>query len=433
MNASGLKKSIQNGEYDETFQKLYGDGNTEQAAKRYTRAIDRYTEIFGDGDLMLFSAPGRTEVGGNHTDHQHGCVLAGSVNLDVIAVVSPTDEQRITVQSEGFRRDEIDLKQLSPAHDETEKAASLIRGMCAYISEAGYKIGGFKAYTISDVLRGSGLSSSAAFEVLIGTVINHLYNAGSISPVAIAQYAQKAENNYFGKPSGLMDQMASAVGGFTGMDFQSPKQPVIESVQFDLAANGYAMCIVNTGGNHADLTRDYADVTAEMSCISGFFGKNFLRDVNPYEIHEHINELRNRYGDRAVMRALNFFRESDRAVAEKEALKEDRFRDFLRLVNESGNASFKYLQNVYSPSNINEQGLSLALLLSDEILHGEGAVRVHGGGFGGTIQAFVPTGLLSRYREHMENVFGRGQVYVLNIRPVGGTPVNRTLLEDCQC
>lgn len=423
MDAAELKKAIQNGDFSQTFARLYGKVN--QAPVRYCKAIDAFCRLFGDAQLSLFSAPGRTEVGGNHTDHQHGCVLAGSVDLDVIAVVAPLQEAKVIIQSEGYPMDTVDLSALEADPAEEGKAAALIRGMCAYMQKAGYKVGGFKAYTTSNVLKGSGLSSSAAFEVLIGNIISGLFNGGAVEPVEIAQMAQKAENVYFGKPSGLMDQMASAVGGFTAIDFNDPQNPVIESVSFDLAAHDHSLCIVNTGGNHADLTKDYADVTVECKNISAYFGKAFLRDVDEAEIYANIADLRSRFGDRAVLRAIHFFNDSRRAVQEKAALKKNDFAAFLRLVNMSGNSSFKYLQNVYSTSAVSVQGLSLALCLAEQVLNGEGASRVHGGGFAGTIQAFVPNNRLEEFRSVMEAAFGAGQVYVLNIRPVGGTAVKK--------
>ena len=421
MNAAELKQAIQNGRFSKTFARLYGDAN--EAPERYCRAIDKFCTLFGDGELSLFSAPGRTEVGGNHTDHQHGCVLAGSVDLDVIAVVAPSEKPEIVIQSEGYPMDTVHLEHLGAVPQEEGKAISLIRGMCAFLQEAGYRIGGFRAYTTSNVLKGSGLSSSAAFEVLVGNIISGLYNGGAVPQVEIAQLGQKAENIYFGKPSGLMDQTASAVGGFTAIDFQDPQNPVIESVAFDLAAQGYSLCIVNTGGSHADLTKDYAEVTAECRAIAGYFGQSYLRDVDANAVYSNIAALRAQFGDRAVLRAIHFFNDSRRAVEETQALKNGRFSEFLRLINESGDSSFKYLQNVYSNADVKAQGLSLALCLAEKVLNGQGAARVHGGGFAGTIQAFVPNGRLAEFTGVMESAFGAGQVYVLNIRPVGGTAV----------
>lgn len=421
MKSEALKSAVLSGCFDKTFNKLYADITA--ARKRYADAIDEYVKLFGDGELYLFSAPGRTEVGGNHTDHQHGCVLAGSVDLDVIAVASATDSDTVMIKSAGYPLDKLSVNDTEPIAPEEGKAISLIRGMCGLMQKAGYTVGGFNAYTTSNVLKGSGLSSSAAFEVLIGNIISGLFNDGTVSPVHIAQLAQKAENIYFGKPSGLMDQMASSVGGFVGIDFADNDAPVIESVSFDLSAQKHCLCIVNTGGDHADLTSDYADVTNDCKKISNHFGKNYLREVDPESVFANISLLRHKYGDRAVMRAIHFFNENDRAVSEKEMLKKGDFNGFLSLVNESGNSSFKYLQNVYSVKSINEQGISLALCLADMVLSKRGAARVHGGGFAGTMQAFVPDDLLAEFKSVMEATFGAGNVYVLNIRSIGGTAI----------
>lgn len=417
-----IKHDILSGKYDAAFSKMYRDSAA--ARERYAAAVDSFEAIYGKRDgLRLFSAPGRTEVGGNHTDHQHGCVLAGSVDLDVIAVVAPTSDGSVRVKSEGYDEDSFNISDLDPKKTEYGMALALIRGMCGEFKKDGYSIGGFDAYTTSNVLKGSGLSSSAAFEVLIGNILSGLYNSGSVDPVEIAKIAQRAENIYFGKPCGLMDQMASSVGGFTGIDFWDPQKPVIDKVVFDLAAHGHSLVIVNTGGNHADLTGDYADITIECRRVSEYFGKQFLRDVSEDEFYSDLASVRKAAGDRAVLRAIHFFAENKRAIAEKKALTEDRFADFLAICKESGRSSFEYLQNVYSPSNPKEQGLSLALAVAERTLGDRGAYRVHGGGFAGTIQAFVPDDLLEKYLTSMRSVFGNDSCYVLNIRPVGGTEV----------
>ncbi len=416
-----IKNDILNGKYDETFNLLYGD--VEFARNRYAKAVDAFEALYGEREVRLFSAPGRTEVGGNHTDHQHGCVLAGSVNLDVIAVVAKTDDGIVRVKSEGYDEDVLNISGLDASESEYGKASALIRGMCGEFKKDGYNIGGFVAYTTSNVLKGSGISSSAAFEVLIGNILSGLYNDGTVSAVEIAKIAQRAENIYFGKPCGLMDQMASSVGGFTGIDFKNPQEPIIDKVVFDLAAHAHKLVIINTGGNHADLTQDYADITIECRAVSEYFGKSVLRDVEMDAFYKDIAGVRAKAGDRAVLRAIHFFNENERAIAEKKALSENRFQDFLNIVKESGRSSFQYLQNVYSPSNPKEQGLSLALAIAEKVLGGKGAFRVHGGGFAGTIQAFVPEELLSTYLDTMSAVFGENACYVLNIRPVGGTEV----------
>lgn len=418
-----IKNRITNGEFDSIFSTLYGD--VDFAKQRYCKAVDAFNEIFGEReDYLLFSAPGRTEVGGNHTDHQHGCVLAGSVNLDVIAVVSLNNENVVRIKSEGYEMDTVSLDELEVNPKEEGKAIALIRGMLAEMKKAGHTVGGFDAYTTSNVLKGSGLSSSAAFEVLVGTIIKGAFN-NDVDAVTIAKMAQVAENKYFLKPCGLMDQMASSVGGFTAIDFADVQNPVISSVDFDLSSHGFSLCIVNTGGNHADLTADYASVPQDCFMVAKALGKEYLREVDPNEFYKNIEYLRKTCKDKAVLRAFHFFNENERAVKEKEALQNNDFKEFLRLVNESGNYSYKYLQNVYSASNPNEQGLSLALALSEKVLNGEGAHRVHGGGFAGTIQAFVPNEKLEVYVETLEAVFGKDSCYVLNIRPVGGIQINK--------
>ncbi len=425
MNLEEQKKRMEEHGYAADLNLLYGEH--ELSAKRYAAACDAFGKLFGkDREVRFFSAPGRTEVGGNHTDHQHGCVLAGSVNLDVIAVVSPNEENIIRIQSAGFDMDEIDLSVLDPVKAEEGKAAALIRGMCAAFCKAGLKIGGFDAYTTSNVLKGSGLSSSAAFEVLVGVILCHLYNGGVEMAVQTAKMAQYAENVYFGKPCGLMDQMASSVGGFTAIDFADPENPVIEKIAFDPAERGHRLCIVNTGGNHADLTQDYADITEEMRSVAALFGKTVLREVEEEQFLLSIATVREQCGDRAVLRALHFFDENRRAIEEKEALKSGNFEAFLSLVRASGRSSYMYLQNVYSPSAPKEQGLSLALALCERILGEKGAFRVHGGGFAGTIQAFVPDELLERFINEMEVVFGDESCHVLNIRPAGGFALTAT-------
>ena len=426
MKVLDLKGRLAGPSYEQTCAKLYGD--VDAAKARYAAACDEFVNLFGaDREVRLFSAPGRTEVGGNHTDHQLGRVLAGSVNLDVIAVVSSNKERVIRIKSAGFTMDTVDLSDLAPAADEEEHAIALIRGICARLLALGYRIGGFDAYTTSNVLKGSGLSSSAAFEVLVGTILSHLYNQGGIDPITIAKVAQYAENEYFGKPCGLMDQMACSVGGFTAIDFADPERPVVEKVKFDLSASNHCLCIVNTGGNHADLTNEYAAVPDEMARIAQFFGQSVLRKVEPEAFYQKIAELRLSFGDRAVLRAIHFFDENERALQEAEALKSGAFDHFLALVKESGRSSYMKLQNVYSSQNVTEQGLSLALALTEHILGDHGAWRVHGGGFGGTIQAFVPMDLLDTYRKHMEFVFGKDTCYVLSIRPFGGICVTEEI------
>lgn len=406
-----------------TLDRIYSEDKIAFQKERYAKAAAEFEKLFKTAPSRFFSAPGRSEIGGNHTDHNHGRVLAAGVSLDVIAAVIPTDDGVIQVKSEGFPMDTVDISDLEVHKEEENTSAALIRGVAAGFSERGHKIGGFKAYTTSNVLKGSGLSSSAAFEVLIGTILSGLYNNHEVSAVETAQISQYAENVFFGKPSGLMDQMASSVGGFITIDFNDPENPVIESIDFDFAKSGHSLCIVDTKGNHADLTPEYAAVPAEMKQIANYFCRDYLREISKSDIMDNIAVLRKKYGDRAVLRALHFMDDNERVEKESQALKNGCFDRFLQLIKESGRSSFMYLQNVYASSAPNEQGLSTALYIAEQILAGEGAFRVHGGGFAGTIQAFVPSHKLKKFRTEMERVFGESSCYVLSIRPVGGTEV----------
>lgn len=426
LNADGLKAELRSGKYENTFKKLYP--NSKNTQERYCYVVDKFVEKYGDGEgLRIFSAPGRTEVGGNHTDHQHGCVLAAGVGLDVIAVARKNDDGIIRIQSEGFAEDIIDLKILTPQTDEIEHAPALVRGVAARFHDLGYEIGGFDAYTTSNVLKGSGLSSSAAFEVLVCTLLNSLYNDEKMDSVEKAIVSQYAENNFFNKPCGLMDQMACSYGGFVGIDFNDPANPIIEKIDFDFTAVNHSLCIVDTGGCHADLTPDYAAVPAEMKAVAEVFGKDVLREVDENEFYSRIAEIREKTNDRAVLRAIHFFNDNRRAVQLKNSLKAGDFEGFKNTIIASGRSSLQCLQNVFSSVNPYEQGLTLALSLTEKILNGSGAFRVHGGGFAGTIQAFVPNELLYTYKTEIEKVFGEGKCYVLSIRPVGGVEVTPTL------
>lgn len=427
-NAESLKKAILNGDYNKTFEKLYP--NSQNVAERYVRCVDKFVNKYGDSEgLRLFSAPGRTEVGGNHTDHQQGCVLAAGVDLDVIAVARKTDTGIIRIQSEGFAEDVIDLSVLTPQEDEVEHAPALVRGVAARFKQLGYEIGGFDAYTTSNVLKGSGLSSSAAFEVLVCTLLNSLYNDEKMDSVEKAIVSQYAENEFFKKPCGLMDQMACSYGGFVGIDFDDTTNPVIEKVNFDFKAVDHSLCIVDTGGCHADLTGDYAGVPAEMKAVAAYFGKGVLRDVDEDEFYSSIPKLRETVSDRAILRSIHFFNDNRRAVELKEKLKANDFDGFKKIISESGRSSLQCLQNVFAASNPSEQGLTLALTLTEKILNGKGAFRVHGGGFAGTIQAFVPNDILPEYKQKIEKVFGEGKCYVLSIRPVGGVEITPDLFD----
>ncbi|HCD80727.1 MAG TPA: galactokinase [Ruminococcaceae bacterium] len=398
---------------------LYGDVSAVRA--RYLRACESFEGIFSEKEnIRLFSAPGRTEVGGNHTDHQHGCVLAGGVNLDVIAVTAPNDDGKVRIKSEGYDMDVIDITELEKNTAEHGRASALIRGVLSRFKELGADISGFNAYTTSNVLKGSGLSSSAAFEVLVGNIINGMFFNNKADEITIAKIGQYAEREYFGKPCGLLDQMASSLGGFTYADFFNPADPITEKINLDIHSFGYTLCVVDTGGNHANLTQDYADITIECKEISNKLGVDFLRDADQNRFYNSIAELRRACGDRAVLRAFHFFNENDRVEKQKAALKAGDFEGFLKLVNESGESSYDYLQNLYSNSAVSEQGLPLAIALTKKFLNGKGACRVHGGGFAGTIQCYIPSELLADYKKKIEAVFGENSCCVLNIRPVGG-------------
>lgn len=411
----------------DVLRKLYGENPAELALvrDRFQNLVKGFENCYGaNRTLRFFSAPGRTEIGGNHTDHNRGCVLAGAVNLDILAAVSPNEDGCVRVKSEGYNRvDVINLSNLAIQKEEEGTSAALIRGICRRLSELGFQLGGFDAYTSSRVLKGSGLSSSAAFENLVLTIINALFNKNAVSAVEAAKICQYAENVYFGKPSGLMDQMASCVGGFIAIDFNNLQSPSVQKISFDFTESGYALCIVDTGGSHADLTGDYTAVPQEMKAVAQELGKEALRDCNQAEFEERIGELRSKLGDRAVLRAMHFFAENERVGQQTKALLDGDFEEFKRLIIESGRSSYMYLQNVFACSSPKEQGLSVALALSEKILSGRGAWRVHGGGFAGTIQAFVPFDCLEEYRSKMEVVFGKGKCYVLSVRSAGGIEI----------
>lgn len=431
MTTAELKNAVSNGKIDNilTDRLAVAPSSLEAEKSRYLKAIDEYVKLYGDGDLSIYSVGGRTEVSGNHTDHNYGRVIAASINLDIIAIVSKRDDGIVSVTSEGFTPDYVlpsDIEK--PNEKDFFHSQSLVAGMEHAFRKAGYRIGGFNAYTTSSVLKGSGLSSSAAFEVMIGNILNYLYNDGKVSNVEIAKMAQFAENVFFGKPCGLMDQTACAVGGFITIDFRDPKNPEIEKMDFDLSKAGYSLCIVNTGGNHTDLNEDYASVPAEMKAVAKALGVTVLRESSKENLMEALSkkgqEMRKELGDRAIMRAFHFFEENERVDAQVKALKAGDLKSFMNGVTSSGNSSFKFLQNVYTTKNVSEQGLSLALCLTEDFLSGtEGVCRVHGGGFAGTIQAFVPNELTGAYREMTDGVFGKGACNILSVRPSGACRV----------
>ncbi len=421
-DAKTLKSKLASGEFDARLKEVYlSDNAVEYQKERDSALLDEFVRLFGDNDsIEFFSAPGRTEVGGNHTDHNHGKVLAASVDLDAVAAAVKRDDGIIIEKSCRYDAIEVDINDLEVRPEEFGKACSLVRGMCAGFKEYGYNIGGFNCASMNRVLSGSGLSSSAAYEVLMGTILNYLYNDGKVTPVELAKIAQYAENKFFGKPCGLLDQTASSVGSFITIDFKDPSQPIIKKVDFDFVTCGHALCVVNTGGDHADLTDDYAAVRSEMERAAAVFGKSVLRDVDEEEFMKNISLVREKVNDRAVLRAMHFYGENKRAEAEVEALENGDFESFKDLVTESGRSSYMYNQNVYTSKNPEHQNVSVALAMCEYLLKGKGAWRVHGGGFAGTIQAFVPLDMLDEFCEKMEAIFSKGSCYVLSVRPFGG-------------
>jgi len=408
-----------------TMQQLYG-AQAPHHTTRLAQLKEEFAVRFGTGRAVrVFSAPGRSEIGGNHTDHNHGKVLAAAVNLDILGVAATRDDMRICAFSAGHKPNNLDITNVNLHENEIGSSAAMIRGICAAFVQRGYHIGGFDTVSHSDVLSGSGLSSSAAFEVYIATILNYLYNDGKIDPVEIAQIGQWAENVYVGKPCGLLDQATSAVAGFVAMDFADPKAPVVNKVEFDFATTGHALCVVNTGGSHAGLTDEYAAVRGEMQAAARVLGVEFLRDTTQENLMANIATVREQCGDRAVLRALHFYAENDRVDAQKLALENNDFAAFLQLIKASGRSSYMYNQNVFTivhpPS---EQPVSVGLALSETVLGKRGAWRVHGGGFAGTIQAFVPVDMLDDYRTAMEAVFGESSCYVLQVRPHGGVELS---------
>lgn len=418
-----IKQDLADGVFEPVFENLYrADGQSSIIyAQRYLNLIERYEKIFPKTkEISLFSAPGRTEIGGNHTDHQHGCVLAASINLDIIAAASTNNENVIRVQSEGFPPDEVNLDNLEKNPEEYNQAKALIRGVAAGFKKLGYDIKGFNAYTSSNVLKGSGLSSSAAFEVLIGNIINTFFADNKVSAEEIAKIGQYAENNFFGKPCGLMDQMASSVGGIITIDFKDTENPVIKKNNFNFSEKGYSICIIDTGADHADLTDEYASIPYEMKLVAKQFGKDYLREIEKQEFIEKIPDIRPVTGDRAILRALHYFEETERALKEAEALENNNLKEFFNLIRESGESSYMYLQNVNVCGSSKKQPVGLALGLCNEFLKDTGAFRVHGGGFAGTVQAFVPTSMLYEFKEKTENILGKNTCHIISVRQAGG-------------
>lgn len=425
---SELSLDIKEMKLDEKIKDIYVDETKlSYQRERYTEALSEYARIFADGnteaEVEIYSAPGRSEIGGNHTDHQHGNVLAASINDDAIAVVGNVNAKEVRVLSKGYDMIIIPLSDIEKKDSEEGTTVAIIKGVIFGVRKAGYNIGGFDAYITSDVLSGSGLSSSAAFETIIGTILSGLYNDMKIDAVEIAKLGQYAENVYFGKPCGLMDQMACSVGSLCQIDFKDPKEPIIDRVEFDLSKVGYSLCITDTKGSHADLTPDYAAVPVEMKKAAACFGKDVLRDVKKSELIAGINKIREACGDRAALRAIHFAEENERAVLEAKALKNGDFEEFLSIFKKSGDSSYKYLQNVYTNHDVEHQNVSVGLCISELVLGNNGVARVHGGGFAGTIQAIVKNDSVDAYKKAMDDLFGDGSCNVLMIRKYGGIKV----------
>jgi len=428
-NIETLRQMLANGQVNGNFSQLYGrrPGVKEKQLTRYLGLLDRFAAQFPHHqEVEFFSAPGRTEVGGNHTDHNGGRVLAAAVDLDTLAMVARNNEGVVRIHSEGYPTSIVKLDDLDVVESEKYSSTALARGVCARFKQLGYAIGGFDASLISNVLKGSGLSSSAAFEVLVGAILNHLYNANQIDAILNAQISQYSENNYFGKPCGLMDQTSIAVGGFCTIDFQDFANPIVKKVDFDFAASGFSMVIVDTGGNHADLNEDYEALEREMKDVARAFGGQVLREFSKERVLSQIHFLRTKVNDRAILRAIHFYDDDQRVVSQVDALEKNDFQRFLGLIIESGYSSWMLCQNCLLNQHFEEQGITVGLAVSENLLKGRGAWRVHGGGFAGTIQAFVPADLLETYLSQMSAIFGAEACHELMIRPVGATRVTVT-------
>ena len=417
------KQELSDGVHAARLASLYccAPAETASEAARFAAVLYGLDKTFGSqAEAGRFSAPGRTEIGGNHTDHQHGRVLAGSVNIDMIAAAAPNDKNQLRVQSEGYDLCVIDLNDLEARKEEENTTAALLRGECAAFTQRGAKLAGLDVYISSNVPKGSGVSSSAAFEVLIGVILNDCFMTEKVSPIAIAQIGQWAENVYFGKPCGLMDQMASSVGNIITIDFASPAKPVVEPVAVDFSKAGLALCILDSGADHADLTDEYAAIPAECRAVAAVCGGEVLRDV-PFETFlAKLPECRRQCGDRAVLRAFHVYADNDRVAKQVAALHDGDFGTFLSLVNESGCSSWEYLQNVIPAGYKEHQEVGVTIAAAKHLLGDKGAVRVHGGGFAGTVQAFVPVEMLDEFKAGMEAILGEGRCHVLSIRPEGG-------------
>ncbi len=420
-----ISAALASAELEDKLRSIYACGDSVGYHKERISALaERFGNEFPSiSEAYIYSAPGRTEIGGNHTDHQHGCVLAAAVNMDAIAAAALNGTDTVVINSEGYPPFEVDLTTLEANEAEKDSPAAMVRGVAAYISNLGYKLSGFSASVTSNVPGGSGLSSSACFEILIGTIFNDMFCGGELDAMTLARAGQFAENNYAMKPSGLLDQATASVGGLVSMDFARQDNPVLDSIKFNFEDNGYVLCVVNTGGSHANLTADYAAITAEMRAVAQYFGKTLLNDVDPAEFYGAIKELRGKVGERAILRAMHYFNETKRALAQADALRAGDTEGFIALVNDSGRSSELCLQNIFPVGAPEQQGVTLGIAAAKEFLGGEGAYRVHGGGFAGTIQAYVPKEKYGDFCAYMEQFLGEGCCHRLAVRPVGGVKI----------
>ncbi|MGL5434771.1 MAG: galactokinase [Lachnospiraceae bacterium] len=430
MKADRLVQTLQHDRAVQLMKELYGEAHAETNILRYQELIGKFGERFGDQDIYIFSSPGRTEISGNHTDHNHGKVLAASINLDCVGIAARNQSSQVHIISETYDQDfVIDLNQLEPS-DKKAGTIDLVKGLLKGFVDSGYEIGGFDAYLTSNVINSAGVSSSAAFEMLICSILNEFYNEGRMSTVTYAHIGKYAENHYWDKGSGLLDQMACAVGGLIAIDFTEPQVPQVEKIAFDFPSMNHSLIIVQTGKGHADLSADYSSVPDEMKKVAGYFGKSVCAEITEEQVLEHLADVREYAGDRSVMRALHFFEENKRVEEEVKALKEGRFSDFLMNITASGNSSWKWLQNCYTNSNYQEQGISVALALTELFIaeKQKGACRIHGGGFAGVIMAILPNDVTDEYTTYMEKAMGAGSVYRMSIRPYGAVCVNNLIL-----
>ena len=429
MNQEHTLKLLESEKAKKLLGELYGKAAVAENQKRYEDLVGKFVKEFGEKDLYLFSSPGRTEISGNHTDHNHGKVLAGSINLDCVGVAAVNDTNFVNIVSETFNQSfTIDLNHLEPS-DRMAGTVDLVKGLLKGFEKSGYEVGGFDAYVTSNVISAAGVSSSASFEMLLCSMLNTFFNAGKMDTVAYAHIGKYSENHYWNKASGLLDQMACAVGGLITIDFLEPQAPVVEKIDFDFASQNHSLIIVNTGKGHADLSADYSSVPNEMKKVAQFFGKEVCAEIKEQDVIDHLAELRAYAGDRSVLRALHFFEENKRVEAEVKALKENRFGDFLDGITSSGNSSWKWLQNCYTNSNVQEQGISIALALTEMFIAEKkrGACRIHGGGFAGVIMAMLPNDLVDEYVAYIEKAMGEGSAYRMSIRPYGAIFVNQML------